>query len=466
MNKSKELAKNTFILFIGTFLTKVIQYFLLPVYTFYLSTSEYGTYELFNTLIYLAIPIAGLQIEQSTFRFLINHRNDIDKNKKVISSSFYFNLFINGIVLILFFLLGNLINNPYKNIFIVNLIIISFSSIFLQISRGIGDNKTYAIASFLISIFSILFNILFITVFKFQANGMMYGTAIGYLIGIVYIFLKLKLYKYISYTSIDYKMLKEMLKYSLPMIPNTISWWIFSSSDRFIISNFISLSATGILSVSYKFSNIIIVIYNVFNLSLTESISLHIDDDDIEEYYNNVFNTIGNFFVTLGMLLISCMPIIFKLLINDNYNDAYNLIPIAIISTNFQVLATMLGTIYVAKKNTNSVAITSLIAAIINLVTDIMLIRLIGIYAAVVSTVLSYLFLLIYRIFDIKRKFFTIKLRKDLIVNTMLNSFIICILFYANNAITNIISILLSICLAIIFNKSNILLLKKMLKKK
>ena len=88
MSKGKELAKNTIILFIGVFFTKIIQYFLLPVYTGYLTTEEYGTVDLFNTIISLLIPIIGLQIEQGVFRYLISNRKNRDRQKEYISSSF------------------------------------------------------------------------------------------------------------------------------------------------------------------------------------------------------------------------------------------------------------------------------------------------------------------------------------------------------------------------------------------
>jgi len=258
----------------------------------------------------------------------------------------------------------------------------------------------------------------------------------------------------------------KMLKYSLPMIPNTISWWIFSSSDRFIVSGFIGVSATGLLSVAYKFSNIIIVLYNIFNMSLTESISLHIRDDDVVDYFSRVFNTVGNLFISLGSILIAFMPMIFNMLINENYDGAYNLIPFAIIATNFQVLATMLGTIYVAKNNTKSVALTSILAALINIITDLLLINYIGIYAAVISTIVSYLILFIYRVFDIKRKYFSFNIDKRTFFNICINGLIISYIFYINTISSSIINILFAITFSLYFNKNSVMFIKKCLNKK
>lgn len=466
MSREKELVKNTIILFIGIFFTKVIQYFLLPLYTNYLSTDEYGTFELFSTIITLLLPIVYLQIEQGCFRFLIDRRRKIEESKKVISTSFFFITLINIIVIIIFCFISPLIKNEYKWLVLINLVINSFFALFTQISRGLGKNKLYSISGVVNAITTIIFNILFLVFLKLKVDGMLYGTIIGYIFCIIYLFKKLNLNKFISRKKVDKDILKRIINYSIPMIPNSISWWIFSSSDRIIVSAMIGLSATGILSVAYKLSNIIIVVYNVFNMSLTESIALNINDSDVDEYFNNIYNTIGNFFVSLGTIIIAFLPFIFHILINKNYNSAYGLIPIAIVATEFQVFVGMLGTIYVAKNSTRSIAITSICAAIINFIIDIILIPYIGIYAAVVSTIISYFVLYVYRYVDVNKKYFRVKGNNNLILNFIINIIIILPLSYIEDNMIRLIMILLSIIGTLLLNKNCLHFLKNLLKER
>ena len=455
MSKGKELAKNTIILFIGVFFTKIIQYFLLPVYTGYLTTEEYGTVDLFNTIISLLIPIIGLQIEQGVFRYLISNRKNRDRQKEYISSSFIFIVLSCIFFAIICFIFNLFINNEYKIIVEFNLFMSLLSTYLMQLSRGLGDNKNYSISTVITSVGTIMFNILFIVGIGLKIDGMLYGSFIGYILGIFYLIVRLKVFDYISIKLVNTKALKEMLSYSLPMIPNTLSWWVFSSSDRFIVSSFIGLSETGLLSIAYKFSNIGIIIYNIFNMSITESISLHIDDEDIDEYFNKIYSTIGQFFISFCSILIAFMPIAFYILINKNYNDAYGLIPIAILATEFQVLVGMLGTVYVAKKNTKNIAITSIVAAIVNIVSDILLIKYIGVYAAVVSTLLSYFVLFVYRFYDVNNRYIKLKTNILMILNFIFNLLTIVLLYYINNFYLNIISIVIAIILSIIFNINN-----------
>lgn len=466
MSREKDLARNTIILFIGIFFTKVIQYFLLPFYTGILNTEEYGTYELFSTLITFLLPIIYLQIEQGCFRFLIDNRGKKSGICKIISNSFFFVSVINFIIIILFIPISFFITNQYKWLVLINLVINSYFMLLTQVSRGLGDNKSYSISGVINAITTILFNILFLVFFKLKVDGMLYGTFIGYLFCIFYLVFKEKIFDYISFDYIDFKEFKRIIKYSIPMIPNSISWWIFSSSDRIIVSALIGLSATGILSVAYKLSNVGIVIYNVFNMSLTESIALHIDDKDIATYFNKIFDGIGNLFVSFGTCVISILPIIFHILVNGKFDDAFGLIPIAIVATEFQVFAGMFGTIYVAKNSTKSIAITSIIAAIINIIIDLLLIPYVGIYAAVISTLVSYFVLFVYRLFDVNKKYFSICIGNSLWLNILINITIILPLFYLKNNYITIVLIFFAVCSSFVFNKKSVDILRKFFMKR
>ena len=79
MNRKRELVKNTLIISIGKFSTKLVQFLLLPLYTSILTTSQYGEYDLLNIISIFLIPIITLQMDEGMFRFLIEAKNDKDK---------------------------------------------------------------------------------------------------------------------------------------------------------------------------------------------------------------------------------------------------------------------------------------------------------------------------------------------------------------------------------------------------
>lgn len=443
----------------------MITFFLLPVYTAILSTEEYGVVDLLNTLVYLCIPIVTFQIEQALFRHLIDNRKNKSEIKNTISTTIITTIIQSIIYLIIFLIVAPFIHNDYKYFLVTNVTACIFSSIMLQISRGLGDNKKYAMGSFITAFTTVILNIVFIVWFKWGAYGMLAASLIGNISSCIYILLTKKIYNYISIKSYSKELLKKLWKYSIPLIPNAISWWIFNSSDRIIVSSVLGIGQNGILSAAYKFSSVYITIYNIFNMTWTESASLHINDKDNSEFFSKIINTVLRLFTAICFGIIAFMPFIFPIMINEKFGEAYNQIPILMLSSLFNVLVGLISVIYIAKKDTKAVARTSIMSAIINLVINLVLIKFIGLYAASISTLVAYMSMGIYRLYDVK-KYIKIKLDKSFVLKTLLMIPILFISYYINNLYLNIIIILITILYAWLINKDSISLIINMIKGK
>ncbi len=463
MEKTNELAKNTLIILIGTICTKMITFLLLPLYTGILNTEEYGIYDLIVTLASLLFPIVSFQIEQATFRELIDCRNDDEKKKFIISSSLYCVIIQSIACSIIFLLISAFVKFDYKYYLLLSIITSIISSLFLQIARGVGDNKLFAKGSFISAFVTVIFNVIFLLIFNLRVSGLLIGQIFGQIICAIYLFISLHLSKYIKLDKISSKNIKKMLKYSIPLVPNALSWWVFSSSDKVIVSFFLGLSANGILAASTKISSMYTILYNVFDRSWMESISLHINDSDIEEYFNKMFNEILKFFISLSIVLISAMPFIFNLLINKKFDEGYYLIPILLISALFNVVQGLIAAVYAAKKNTKSIAKTSIAAAIANIIIHLGLIKFIGLYAAVFSTLASYVIICIYRYIDVKKNYLNIKLNRKTIGVSLLIIIVVNYIYYYNNLILNIISLIVCTLIFILYNKKSLVFVKNVL---
>lgn len=451
MNKKISLVKNTIIILLGKICTQMISFFLLPLYTSYLQTSEYGIVDLINTYIMLLVPIISLQLETAVFRYLIDVREKDNDKKKIISTDVFYLLIFIIIAVLLFSIITIFINIQYKWYILGIIIANMLSSNFMQIARGINKVKEYSISSVISGVSTIILNVILIVKFEFGAVGMLLAMLFANLLSALYLFFKLKLYKEISTNCIDNKIMKSMLKYSVPLIPNGISWWIMSASDRTIISIVLSTAANGIYAVSNKFSSIINGFMGIFNLSWSESASVNIDSEDKNEFFSSVCNDVLKLFGCGCLMLIAAMPFVFKILIKGDFDDAYNYIPILIVSCVFNMLASQYGSIYIAKKDTKKIAITSLIAAITNIVVNLMLIKFIKIYAAAISTAISYFVIMLYRHFDIK-KYVTIKYEKGIIIKMIILFAIVLCTYYYNNFIINVFSLITCLIFTLLTN--------------
>lgn len=465
MNKKKELAKNTIIISIGKICTQLITFLLLPLYTSVLSTKEYGIVDLIATLVTLLVPIITLQLEQGLFRELIEVREDKEKTSKILSSGINCMLLQIVIFLLVFTVVSFFIKNEYKYLLAIDVVVYIISSIFLQVARGIGSNDKYAFGSFLCAFSTIAFNILFLVVFKFGVYGMLYGTILGYVFCACYLFLSIKIYKYYSFRKAENNVIKKILKYTIPLVPNAISWWVFNASDRLIVSTILGLSFTGLLSAALKFSNIVTAAYNVFHISWVESISLHIKDKDISEFFNSTFNVILSFFVSIIIGIIGFMPFAFPILINNKFAFSYNLIPIAMIAAIFHIIVSLETAVYYGYKDSKSIANTAVVSAIINVIVHLVLIKIIGLYAAVTSTFVAYFIMSMYRTRDVGKKYFKICFDRKKVILTFFTMLVIVILYYINNIYLNIISCFITIVYIVLMNKKTFKSLLKILKK-
>lgn len=421
--KKQNLLKNTLILVIGKFCTQFINFILLPIYTFYLNTGEYGLVDLLTTYISLLVPILTLQLEMGVFRFLIDFRKNEKEKTIIITNSFFLLLIMSAFTVFVGILIIDTFNIKYGVYIILMILATIFSNNLLQLSRGLGENINYSIGCSIAAFFNILINILLLIFLHCGIKSVFIATIISNCICSVFLFFKNKVYHYIHRYSLNKKFIFDLLAYSYPLVPNGLVWWVINASDRTIISMILGVSENGIYSVSNKFSNIINSIYSIFNMSWTESVSLHINDGD--GYLKEMLNSMFNFISMMCALLISSMFLIFPLLINSNFADSYIHIPILIISSLFNMLSANIGALYIAKKETKAIAKTTILASIINILFNLFLIKRIKLFAASISTLIAFCILFFIRYFDIKKN-------TDICLNVkdvMINSLILCIAF-------------------------------------
>lgn len=456
MSKKQQLMKNTIIIFMGRVCTQLISFFLLPLYTSFLLTDEYGLVDLITTYVTLLVPIITLELEMSVFRYLIDARKSEAKTKKILSNNFLVLLISLLCFSVIYIVVTCFWKFDFRWLVLIDIIICTFSGNFLQISRGLGKTIDYAISCIITGASTVLLNVLFIVFLHMGAMGMILSMMLANGFGALYLFFKLRLYKQINFKLKDTKLIKDMYKYSIPLVPNGVSWWIVNASDRTIISVVLGAAANGVYAISNKFPTIISSLLGIFNLSWSESAALHINSHDRDEFFSDVLNTVTKLFTSLGVGMIACMPFVFPILINSKYNEAIYYIPILVLATVFNVAICLYTGIYIAKKMTKQVASTTIMGAIINIVINLLFIKRFGLYAASLSTAISYFIMMVYRHFDLK-KYVNIKYDKGLLIKTLFIFTFSIFLYYQKNMILNILNLVVVVIYAVVLNRKFLL---------
>ncbi len=462
MNQKKELVKNTLIISIGKFSTKVVSFLLLPLYTAILLPAEKGQVDLLNRISLFLIPIITLQMDEALFRFLIDIKDNNDK-KNIFSQLVIFSLISSVTWSLLIFIFGNILNYQYTNWLIFYCLASFIFTIVNGFLRGEGNFKMYSLLSFVNSFINISLNVLFLAVLRTGLTGMFLSYIIGCVSTGIFGFIYLKAYKLVS-LKLDKVKMKEMIKFSLPLVPSSISWSIITLTDSLMITTHLGSSMNGIYSTSSTFPTIMNTCFGFFNVSWRESASRAVHTETKDEFYKSVYLTIRRFLMGISILIIGFLPFIFPILVNKNYNDSYTYIPLMVLSVYASSLASFSSGIFAAYKDTKILAPTTFVAAIINLTFNFIFINRLGLFAPILGTMTSYIVINLYRNYKL-RKYIILPKDKYFIPSLCILA-LISLTYYSENIILYIVGLVIAVSFSYYINKNLVnQVIKKVLRK-
>lgn len=464
-NRNKDLIKNTLVLSIGQFVPKIMALVVLPLLTGYLTKAEYGLYDLTLTVASFCIPLISIQIQQAVFRYLI----EINSNKKrIISSSIVFTIVMYVIASVIIVPCWFLYTKSLllATLFTVSYVFEAFLSWSGQVSRGLGRNINYSLAY---AVYSVLFvailGVRFLVFHEINLEYVIVAMILSYAACVLYLFISCKIWRYVSFGAVDVGELKTLLAFSAPMVISSVALWIVNLSDRFCVSGFLGLEVNAIYAVANKIPNLVNSFYSVFNLAWTENTSRLTEEEKASGYYSSFFHSFYNLLIGMILILITATPLLFKILINDQYSGAYGLMAWLYVGVLFSSLVSFLGSIYVGEKRTKEVGVSSIIGAVINLAINLLLMKQFGVIVAAVSTIASYFVIFIYRAKDI-RKYVNVQYKYGVLILGIGVVILLALLNHSFTIITSIISLFITIGFNLIFNRIIIIdILKKIVKR-
>lgn len=418
MSRAKDLLKNTGILMIARISTQLVSFLLLPLYTKLLSTAEYGEIDIYTSLTMIVIPFLTLQLEMGLFRFFITETSE-DNRKRIISTAFTVIAAVMALATIIFCGLNILFSIRYAKYIYWFYLSMTVSTVLLQVCRAYGNNKAYGFASFLSSALAVCLNVFFIAGLGWKVEAILLSSTIAQVVSAIYIVFRTKVFSYFSPKCYDKHVALKLLKYSVPLVFNQISSWAINYSDRLIILQFWGTSSNGIYSLSNKFSNITNTFFNVFNVAWTENVVRCMDDNDSQNYINSMFMIIFNVYLALITGIINLLPFFWGFMVNANYGSAYGHVPILLLAMFFSGMAATIGSVYIAYSKTREVSITTIMAGICNIAIHFILLHKFGLYAASISTLVSFGMLFFYRYAFVK-KFFLLEIEWKKAISQMM----------------------------------------------
>lgn len=420
MSKFQQLFTNTIIFAIGNVLTKLILFLLMPLYTTSLTTEQYGIADLLTNSIELILPIMTLCISDAVFRLSI----DIDIDKKSLLSNGLYILIRGNIIFILIILIFSLLfPNELWFYFYILYLSNSVRQLMAQFTRGIGLVKEFALSGIISAIALVISNIILLLGLNGGVKSYLIAIIISNISSIIYLVRTGKLTDYIEKKSVNKKLLKDMLKFSIPNIPNMLSWWINNVSSRYIISMICGANIAGMFAAASKIPSLINVLSSIFQQAWQYSSSKEYVENENSSFYNDVFQYYSGFILIASSSLLMIIPYISKYVLLGEFYEGWRYIPLLLVSATIGCYSSFFGTFYlVVKKNTVGM-ISTIVGASINLAICIVTIPTIGVYGALIASIFSYSVITYIRIIT-TRKYVSIE------VNMKKLTICICILLF------------------------------------
>lgn len=399
MSKYTRLLSNTAILGAGTFVSKVLVFLLMPLYTALLSTEQFGTADILTQTANLIMPLAALGIGDGLFRFAIDAGED--KRKIVFSNAL--RVVIIGIIplSLLVQLLGFFdIYDGYIWLVLLYVCSANLHLICANYIRACNKTKAFAIQGIVNTVLTILFNILFLVVFDMGVFGYVLSVAISDLIITVALFFGCRLYKDVVFSYSEKGLLASMLKFSIPYIPTTLMWMITSASDRFIVTAFCGAAENGLYAAAYKLPTLISLAGGVFIEAWQFSSVRDSTPDERAKFFDTVYrNYVGIMFMGGSALVVLSKPLT-KLLLDVSYYSSWKYVSVLGVAMIFSALSSFMGSVYFVEKRSVRSLITASVGATANIVLNFLFIPTYGAMGAAVATAISYIAAFVIRAID------------------------------------------------------------------
>lgn len=399
MDKYKKLASNTLVFAIGTFSSKLLTVILTAYYTRVMADGDFGGASLIQNAVNILVPIVTLSVDSAALRFAL----DKFSNKKgVFTTGIAVDIIGFGVFCLFVPVVKNITINDfnmgqYALALYLMLLGSSLRQLCQQFVRGKGSVKLYAVDGVLATATSAAATFLYLGVFKWGINGYIFAIFTSDILSVVFLFMGAQLWKYIDLGELRKSSVYPMLKYSIPLIPTVILWWIINTSDQYMVTYFKGVSLSGIYTAAYKIPNLVVVFAGIFINAWQLSAVDEYNRRGNSRFFTNVFNVYSGSLFVVGAVLITLSKFITSIYLGSEYYSSWQYEPILVIATIFSCLVNFYASVYMAKKKSVLSMLTAGVGAIINIVLNFVLIPSLGAYGAAIATAVSFVVVFLIR---------------------------------------------------------------------
>ena len=428
-NKYKTLVSNTMLISLGTFGSKLLVFFMVRFYTSYLTPADYGTADLITQTANLLFPLISLGITDGVFRFAVDHT---EQRRNIFSVGVY-TILAGAVLLVAILPLLGLFPQFDGFLWLIALYTMCscFHSLCAQFVRAEGHTALYAVQGMINTVLVIGLNVLFLVGLRMGITGYVLSVALADLACTLLLFVRERLWRQLMLRP-GWAAAREMLAYSIPMIPTTVFWWITSVSDRYMVTAYLGVDANGIYAVSYKMPTILSLVSSIFMEAWQFSAVSEAQGSRREHirFFSKVWCSFQSVMFLAGACIIAFAVPEIRVLTTEQYYGAWLYVPVLGMAMVFSAFVSYLGSVYMVEKCSKRTFVTSMIGALLNIALNFLLIpSKLGVQGAAIATCASYFVVFVIRAVDARKfipfRFYVVGVTENCILLTVQTLFIV-----------------------------------------
>jgi len=392
----ENLAKGVVVYFIGTFVSRLLQFLILPIITVVISADDYGMYDLIISIAGLIIPLITLQTFDAALRYMYDA--DDEESEKILSTVttvITWGLIITGVAILLIHNQTTLLQEPI--IIWLYIVTITLYQLLQRVCRAQKLTTEFAISGIINTLFLLGTQILLVVIFRLTIQGLLLSNVISCVAACLYLLYKVEFVRYISFSAVNKEGIQKVISFSLPLVPNSISLWMVSSVNRLIIISTLGSSANGVFAIANKFPALLMIATGVFQLAWQESAISIQNTSEQNEFNNKTFHLYTMFIFSTCFVLLPIIRILMPVMTGPEFEIGWIYIPALLYGTAFCALAMFLGAGYISTGNTGGAFWTTMVGASINIVFCLLFVQKWGLQAMSVGTLLGFIMMFFVR---------------------------------------------------------------------
>lgn len=450
MKEVRHIAKSTSVYLIGNLGTRLLTFFLLRLYTAFIPSADMGTFDVSTTYVLLFSSVIFLDIWSGIMRFMYDSNDPQNQNKAIYSGIV---IFMGSVLLftVVFFIAGSILHLRYMPLIYGYGLMLCVQNLYNYVSRGKGYNTLFAASGIVATLAGAAVNVFLLLVLHVNYQLFYIGFMLGVTAQCVLLETKVRLVLDFSPRNIDWKLVKRILIFSLPLCINSASYWFLGSYDRIVINQRLGDVQNGYFALAAKFSIIISVITTCFSMAWQEVAFGRSDKSrETDEFYTRATNLYIKFLLYGGVVFITAVYFLFPFVAHVSYSDAKALVPLYLLFSIASALSFYLGNILTAYKRTPTLFISTLTGSALNVAVIYLLIGRVGTQAAGIALLLGYGTMVVIRVFIIRRDIpFRIDIKVFLYMIPLISAVVLVYLY--GNAWMNAGAFIVSSVLALLF---------------